>query len=195
MPPRHPLQRLASPSRTFSFLVHTVGTAAFLAAFQYLQRFPVSLADSYGGHYQFLTIIGLALALLSFVCGVLGDLTLIPLFFDVKNGLTICAAPLEVLISTLYWSIVLVDKSLLFPPELQLPFLPDVGFHAAPAALLTVDVLLFSPPWAITARGAMAVNTVLAFLYWGWVEWCFSHNGLLVTLVIRGMDMQDGLTG
>ena len=97
-------------------------------------------------------------------------------FFDIKNVISVCSAPLEVLISTLYWGISLIDKSLLFPPELQLPLLPDVGFHLMPAVMLTIDLLLLSPPWTIKAYGAMGISTVLAFLYWGWVEYCFSHN-------------------
>src|SRR6187551_3528607 len=126
MPPGHPLQRLASPSRTFSFVIHTVGISSFLASFRYLQQFPQGpVAGSYGGHYQYLTIIGLGLALLAFIFGALADLTLIPIFFDLKNIVSVCAAPLAVLVSTLYWSIVLIDINLLFPPELQLPFLVD----------------------------------------------------------------------
>ena len=160
MTPRHPLQRLASPSRTLSFLLHVIGIVSFLSAFRYLHQIPYGLGDSYGGHYQFLTIIGLALALLGFAFGALGDLTLAPVFFEVKNAIAVCAAPLEVLIGTLYWSIVLVDKSLLFPPELQLPFLPDLGLHAAPAVLLTIDLLLFSPPWAIKAQAAMGISQI-----------------------------------
>ena len=180
MSPRHSLQRLASPSRGFSFLIHIIGIASFLMSFHYLQRFPPALADSFGGSYQFLTILGLALALVAFIFGALADLTLVQALFDVKNVLIVCAAPLEVLVSVLYWSIVLIDKNLLFPPELQLPFLPDFGFHAAPAILLTIDLLLLSPPWAIKAQGAMGISMTLAFLYWGWIELCFSHNGLCV---------------
>jgi hypothetical protein len=178
MPQRHPLQRFASPGRSLSLITHLIGIASFSASFQYLNNFPQVSEDSFGGHFQYLTILGLTTAFLSFVFGALADLTLIPIFFDIKNVLSVCSAPLEVLISTLYWGIRMIDPNLLFPPELRLPFLPDFGFHAAPALLLAVDLLLFSPPWAVKAQGAMGLSTAIAFLYWGWVEWCFSYNGV-----------------
>lgn len=125
---------------------------------------------------QFLTIIGLSLALLSMIFGLLADITLEGVFFDVKNIISLCSTPLEVLISILYWGISAIDKSLIFPPELQLPLLPDVGFHLLPAVFLMADLLLFSPPWTVKALGAAAISTFVAFLYWGWVEYCFSYN-------------------
>ena len=173
---RHPLQRLASPSRTVSALIHLLGIASFSGSFRWLVLYPNPQAAQFGGSFQFLTIIGLALACASMVFGFLADITLSRTFFDIKNVISVCSTPLEVLISTLYWGISLIDKSLLFPPENQLPLLPDVGFHLMPAVMLTIDLLLFSPPWTIKAYGAMGISTVLAFLYWGWVEYCFTHN-------------------
>lgn len=126
--------------------------------------------------FQFLTIIGLAVAQTSMVLGLLADLTLSQTLFNAKNIVSVCSTPLEVLISILYWTISLIDKRLLFPEELQLPFLPDFGFHAMPAIMLTLDLLLFSPPWTIKFEGAVALSTVLAFGYWGWIEYCFAHN-------------------
>jgi hypothetical protein len=43
--------------------------------------------------------------MLTFVCGWLADITLSRRLFLVKNALTVCIAPLEVLISLLYWGI------------------------------------------------------------------------------------------
>lgn len=108
--------------------------------------------------------------------GFLADLTLSQTLFNAKNIISVCSTPLEVLISILYWGISIIDKRLLFPEELQLPFLPDFGFHAMPAIMLTLDLLLFSPPWTIKFQGAVALSTVLAFAYWGWIEYCFSYN-------------------
>ncbi len=123
---RHPLQRLSSPSRTFSAVLHIIGFLSFSASFEYLHRFPTPVHDGVGGSFQFLTIIGLALATATFAFGLLADLTLSPLVFDIKNILSVCSAPLEVLISLLYWGICAIDKTLVVPPEFQLPFLPDL---------------------------------------------------------------------
>ncbi|KAK3996464.1 hypothetical protein QBC44DRAFT_339458 [Cladorrhinum sp. PSN332] len=174
---RHPLQRLSSPSPGFSAIIHIVGLLSYSCSFWYLQRFPSPIHDGFGGAFQFLTIIGLGLATLTSAFALLADLTLSPQLFAVKNVLAATAAPLEVLISILYWGLCAIDKSLVVPPELQLPFLPDFGFHAMPAIMLTLDLLLLSPPWTIKGYGAMTISTILAFAYWGWVEYCYSRNG------------------
>ncbi|KAK4232214.1 hypothetical protein QBC38DRAFT_532878 [Podospora fimiseda] len=174
---RHPLQRLASPSRGFSAIVHVVGLLSFSSSFWYLSRFPSPFHDGFGGDFQFLTIIGLGLATLTSTFALLADLTLSHQLFGVKNVLAVTTAPLEVLISILYWGLCAIDKSLVVPPELQLPFLPDFGFHAMPAIMFTIDLLLLSPPWTIRGYGAMTMSTILAFAYWGWVEYCYTRNG------------------
>lgn len=180
MDPRHPLQRLASPARSVSFLLHLAGICSFLASFAYLHIFPQLPADSVGGDFQFLTILGLGLSLATFAVGYAADLSLSRPLFEAKNFMAVCVAPLEVLISVLYWSLCAIDRDLVYPPELEggLPLLPDIGFHLAPALFLTADLLLFSPPWTIRVQEAMILSLCIAFFYWAWVEYCFSFNGL-----------------
>ena len=173
---KHILQRLDSPARSISALIHLAGIASFSASFAYLRLFPSPYSTSFGGEFQFLTIIGLALAQTTFVIGLVSDLTLNARLFAIKNVLSVCSAPLEVLVSILYWSLCAIDRELVVPPDHELPFLPDLGFHAMPAIMLALDLLLLSPPWTIKAYGAMIISMSLAFLYWGWVELCFSHN-------------------
>ncbi|KAI5919231.1 FAR-17a/AIG1-like protein [Camillea tinctor] len=174
---KHPLQRFASPSRQLSLLLHMAGVASFAASFRFLSGWDTPMAASFGGNYQFLTIIGLSLASVTFVVGLLADITLSPQLFQLKNILSVCSTPLEVLISILYWGLCAIDKNLVIPPEFKLDFLPDFGFHAAPAVFLSMDLLLISPPWTIHGYSIMALSQVLALLYWSWVEYCFSHNG------------------
>ncbi|KAI0398442.1 FAR-17a/AIG1-like protein [Xylariaceae sp. FL0594] len=174
---RHPLQRLSSPSRQLSLCLHAAGITSFLASFRFLARWKTPLSEAYGGNYQFLTIIGLTLALCTFLVGLLADLTLSPTLFQAKNLLAVCSTPLEILVSVLYWGLCAIDKNLVSPSEFRLDFLPDFGFHAAPALFLAVDLLLLSPPWTINGFAAMALSQTLAFLYWFWVEYCFKQNG------------------
>lgn len=68
--------------------------------------------EAYGWHFQYLTVIGLSLATLTFAAGLLADLTLSPRIFLVKNLLSICSTPLEVLIGFLYWGLRLVGSNL-----------------------------------------------------------------------------------
>lgn len=174
---QHHLQRLTSPSRTFSLLLHVLGTASFCYSFYWLTIWETPFSVAYGWHFQFLTIIGLLTAVMSFVFGIFADLTNIAAFFMAKNAVAVIATPLEVVISILYWSIKAIDPTLLFPDEFRMPLFVDVGFHLAPAVFLTLDLVLLSPPWTIPAYGTMTLSTTLAFAYWYWVELCFSKNG------------------
>ena len=128
--------------------------------------------------WSYLTILGLAVAYATFVIGLLADLTLSPTLFSIKNTLSLCSTPLEVLISILYWSISAIDKNLLIVPGVEIAPWADIGFHLMPSALLTLDLLLLSPPWTIRPLSAMALSSTLAVGYWAWMERCYSFNGL-----------------
>ena len=151
--------------------------------------------ESYGWHLQYLTIIGLSLASLTFILALLADITLSPRLFAVKNSLSVGSAPMEVLISVLYWTIHFVssillldsrpplttsqiDPSLLIPPsQPPRPFLADLSIHLLPAVLLTTDLLFFSPPYGIGLYSSMALSAGIATSYWAWIERCFAANG------------------
>lgn len=173
----HPLQRLPSPSRSFSALLHLGGIVSFSLSYKYLIDYPNFISDSYGWHWQFLTILGLTAAMVTFIFGLLADITLSRQLFAVKNTLSLCSAPLEVLISLLYWGISAIDKSLVVSPELATSVTADIGFHAVPSILLALDLLFFSPPWTIKALPAMGLSSAIAVCYWWWVEHCYSYNG------------------
>ncbi|KAK2628278.1 hypothetical protein QTJ16_002924 [Diplocarpon rosae] len=174
---RHPLQRLSSPSRGISAIIHFFGIVSFTLSYKYLLDFPTFINESYGWHWQYLTILGLTVAYGTFIAGFLADLTLSPTLFLIKNTLSLCSAPLEVLISILYWGISAIDKSLLVPPEIHIAPMADIGFHAMPSILLAIDLLFLSPPWRIRTSRAMALSSVIAVAYWAWVEQCYMHNG------------------
>lgn len=101
----HPLQRLPSPSRGLSACLHTLGLASFAYSFAYLILHPNPINDSYGWHLQYLTIIGLALATLTFGVGLAADATMSGRVFGVKNALSVASAPMACLISLLYWGL------------------------------------------------------------------------------------------
>lgn len=174
---RHPLQRLPSPSRSLSLTIHLLGLSSFAYSFHYLSAHPNHINQSYGWHFQFLTIIGLLLATVTFTLGALADVTLSRSLFQAKNVLSMCSAPMEVLISLLYWGLRVVDPQLVVPKELELPLAPDLGFHLAPSVFLVLDLLALSPPWAITVGPAFGLSGCIAFGYWFWIERCFEVNG------------------
>lgn len=133
--------------------------------------------EAYGWHFQYLTVIGLTLATVTFAIGLLADITLSPRLFLAKNLLSICSTPLEVLISILYWGLRLIDTRLVIPDWAYIPLNADLSFHAVPAIVMLIDLLLLSPPWTITIFPAIGLSSTIAFGYWFWIERCYAHNG------------------
>lgn len=174
---RHHLQRLASPSRSTSLVVHLIGIASLSKSFLFLFGWDTPLSQAHGWYFQFLTIIGLALSLGAFVLAAVADVTGSVALFQLKNMIAVVATPLEVLISALYWGICAIDRGLVVQPGFHLALDVDLGMHLAPAVLLTLDLILLSPPWTISAYGMMSLSTAIAFAYWYWVEVCFEKNG------------------
>lgn len=167
---------------------------------------PNQINDSFGWHMQYLTIIGLSLAASTFAVGLLADLTLSPTLFRIKNTLSIASAPMEVLISILYWALRTVrrapahfpptpltldqiDPGLVMPdwaPVLSLK--TDFSFHAIPSVALVVDLLFFSPPYAISALPALGLSSFIALAYWFWTELCYSKNGFYAYPIFEQLD-------
>lgn len=172
----HALHRLATSQRSVSCTIHLTGLLFFAASFVWLPNITNPLHNGFGGSYQFLTIIALTMSTITFGVGLLGDIFLCAPIFALKNKLSLCATPLDVLVSILYWTLHTIDKRLVIPPGHELPFIPDFGFHALPAVMLTLDFMLFGPHWSIKASTAMTLSLLLAVSYWTWVEYCFSRN-------------------
>ncbi|KAL1990491.1 hypothetical protein VTN49DRAFT_6330 [Thermomyces lanuginosus] len=175
--PKHPLQKLPSPDRGVSAFVHLIGLSSFAYSWKFLFENEHLANDAYGWHFAFLTVIGLFLSTLTFVAGLVADITLSRRLFLVKNMLSVCSAPLEVLISVLYWGLRLYDKHLVIPEGHSISLEADLNFHLVPFVVMLIDLLFLSPPWTITAVPAMALSGCLAVAYWFWVEKCYQENG------------------
>lgn len=113
---------------------------------------PEPINDSYSWHLQYLTNIGLAVSILTFIFGLLSDLTPSPALFALKNVLGVVASPLSLLISLLYWTLRHIDPKLVIPGwNPSPPVTVDLGFHHCPPY---ADQILFSPPWEIKTFSA-----------------------------------------
>ncbi|KAK3197038.1 hypothetical protein GRF29_1536g359274 [Pseudopithomyces chartarum] len=181
---RHPLQRFDAPGKGLSGATHVIGLISFYRSFKFLADNPNLINDSYGWHFQYLTIIGISISTLSFTSGLLADITSSHQLFTLKNYLALVAAPIEILISMLYWGLRAISRDLVIPPDLPAPpILDDLGFHLFPTLLLTLDTLFLSPPWPtrpINPRASLVslVSSItLAFTYWFWIERCYAENG------------------
>jgi hypothetical protein len=130
--------------------------------------------ESYGWHFQYLTIIGLALSTLTFTFGLLADITLSRRLFAVKNALSVASAPIECLISILYWGLRAVSppNNFLFKNEThqRLTLTPQIDTS------LVLDLLFFSPPYTIAVLPALGLSACIAFGYWFWIEQCYAYN-------------------
>ncbi|KAG5983158.1 hypothetical protein E4U55_000640 [Claviceps digitariae] len=177
---RSHLQHSVCPSSSASLLTHLLGVASLGSSFHFVRSWDTPITDSHGSYFQFLTVIALVLSLSVFILAVTADITGSTTLFRLKNLISNVATPLEVLISSLYWGIFVIDASLLIQPGLELDIWTDIGFHLAPAVFLVLDLILFSPPWTISFYGMMSLSTAFAFAYWYWVELCFSKNGWFV---------------
>jgi hypothetical protein len=105
-------------------------------------------------------------------------LTRSPTLFTVKNLLNTVASPLSLLISLLYWTLRAIDPALVIPEwSPNPPVLIDLGFHLFPTILLTLDHVLFSPPWEIKMSSSFVLSATIAIVYWLWIEKCFQQNG------------------
>lgn len=164
------------PPRYLAVIVHVIGLSSFTASFLWLPNISNPLHNGFGGSYQFLTIIALTLSTITFAIGLLANFCVSKRLLALKVTLSMCATPLDVLISTLYWTLHSIDKKLVVPPGHELPFIPDLGFHAVPAIMLVLDFVFLSPSWMITGREALAISSGLFLSYWVWLEYCYSFN-------------------
>jgi hypothetical protein len=155
--------------------IHLVGLLFCIASILWLPNITNPLHNGVGGSFQFLTIIALFMTTLTFFVSILGDLYPSKQLFALKYALSVCATPLEVLIGIGYWSIYAIDKTKVVPPGHGIALLPNLGLHAVPAIMLTLDMLA-GPVWPIKASTVHVLDTMFFLLYWAWLEYCYSFN-------------------
>ncbi|KAI0810924.1 FAR-17a/AIG1-like protein [Irpex lacteus] len=106
------------------------------------------------------------------------------------------AMPLATVISSIYWTLLLLFPSLILrapepgefgptssssvPDLIRIPLSLDLSLHAAPGVALILDFFLFEEKFGKrTARvGGAAVAALAAVWYGSWVEYCASYNGI-----------------
>lgn len=143
-----------------------------------LVRSPAATETQFEPEEHWLTASSHSLATLTFTVGLLADMFLSQTLFRIKNILGVTSAPMEILISILYWGLRAIDPALVLPDwAAPLPLSSDMSFHLVPALVLALDLLFFSPPWTISFVPAAALSSLLAGAYWLWVEACYARNG------------------
>ncbi|UZJ57387.1 hypothetical protein CBS101457_006707 [Exobasidium rhododendri] len=175
---------------------HVLALGVFTYAFQSLDEIAklsgTDIEAMFGGHYQFLTILGLWVSRLGMGLALISDV--MPsnnLLRKTKAMVCVAALPTETLISILYWSIMTISPDLLVPPlrvvdpdnpaqfimkTVRIPLLADLSMHAAPAIFLLVDYLVFSPPFPKSIRPTL-ISASVTISYCVWAEVCAYNNG------------------
>ncbi|KAK0522541.1 hypothetical protein OC834_006245 [Tilletia horrida] len=175
---------------------HALGFASCYSAFTELHTVSavsgVDIESEFGGHWQFLTNIGLSFTAASFALSLLLDLA--PHFKPLRSAKLFFATPAlpaESLIAALYWTLLSINPDLLIMPikkedplnpgmfieeSIRLPFWLDLRLHAFPGVLMLIDYYALSPAWSKNTH-ALIVGGVPTLIYVGWATVCAHFNG------------------
>ncbi|KAJ6455692.1 FAR-17a/AIG1-like protein [Mycena sanguinolenta] len=176
--------------QTSSAALHFAAICVMTYGYNALHGLPINawIDSQYGGHFQFLTIQGLAIAWLTMAVGLFED------FFPsikgvraVKRGLFIVALPTATMVSSIYWSLLLAAPQLIMQKmptgsddsPVMMPLRIDISLHAVPCLALLADFMIFERKYGRNASqlAAPALLSLYTLCYSSWVERCASFNG------------------
>lgn len=184
--------------RMIATMLHASAASAMSYGYRSLSSTPLDkwIRSQKGGHMQFLTIQGLAVAWVTMLLSLGNDIfPTVKSLRALKRALFMIAMPLSVVISTIYWSLLLFLPNLILrrestnmestsstavPKFIRLDLNVDLALHAVPALTLLLDFILFERPYSHNAarRGAPLLSVLAALWYGSWVEYCASYNGM-----------------
>ncbi|KAF8518421.1 FAR-17a/AIG1-like protein [Hysterangium stoloniferum] len=180
-----------------SLILHTLSCGIMFWAFKQLDTVPMDerIKVGRGGHWQFLTIQCLAIAGLTMVLGALADL--FPSVSGIRKHqrkLLMVSLPLAVIVSMIYWSLILFAPSLILPPApdfdsvlssssaasplARVPLPLDIALHASPLITLLLEFILYQEPYSSydVSYTAPVLIIVAGIWYGSFVEYCASYN-------------------
>ncbi|KDR81504.1 hypothetical protein GALMADRAFT_239488 [Galerina marginata CBS 339.88] len=149
------------------------------------------IRGKYGGHFQYLTIQGLVLVWLTMFTGLLTEVLSFMSLRTLKRYLMVMALPLSVVISVIYWSLILFmprlilqsfsdqsSLSTLSADLFRIPLSIDLALHAAPCLFLLFDFFFFEVKYSKNEVNFGAPVAAIVFSVWYslWVEHCGKKN-------------------
>ncbi|KAH7914977.1 FAR-17a/AIG1-like protein [Hygrophoropsis aurantiaca] len=189
------------PSRqtaaALGLILHAAAAGVMAYGFLSIKSLPIDdwISSQKGGHYQYLTIQGLAAAWLTMIVSILCDI-LSPntVLRRIKRALLMIALPLTVVISIVYWSLLLLFPNLILQKEIlenepssapaapnlvRIPLQVDLSLHAAPFISMVADFALFEKEYTQRQVRYTAPFLILVFGIWyaSCVEYCAIFNG------------------
>ncbi|WVQ71396.1 hypothetical protein IAR50_000930 [Cryptococcus sp. DSM 104548] len=193
-----------TPYQARMFLhVGAAGVMAYgFAAMSAGTEFGSIMANQYGGFWQYLTILGLTMSgatmLLAGVQDLLPNISLIRL---VKRTFLLISLPVEFIITSIYWSLIIFAPHLMLPPTdpavphganqgapssstaeptlFRIPLWMDISMHFLPGLALLLEFFLLETKYRkpFSTSIAFTLAGVFGTAYGGWVEHCAEKNG------------------
>ncbi|KAI0636804.1 FAR-17a/AIG1-like protein [Trametes polyzona] len=184
------------PVRLRAVLLHA--TAVSVMTYGYINLpdmiLNIRMSEMKGGHFQFLTIQGLALAWMTMVLSLAGDFIPSRFLRNAKRIGLMLALPLSIVISTIYWNLLLFMPHMIImsdpeattptssdrvPEPARLPLSVDLALHAAPAVSMFIDFYFFERRYSksVSRWGSIVLAALAGSWYSWWVEHCASYNG------------------
>jgi len=179
----------------FKATLHAAAAGIMGFGFHSMQKLPIDrhISIQYGGHLQFLTIQGLALTWITMAISFFSDI--LPSFKGVrilKRYLAIIALPVSMVVSLIYWPLMILFPQLILPPAsdsanapeipsfVRIPLWIDLSLHATPALSILVDFFFFESKyrWKDVQVGAPITTVAFGLGYSLWVEHCGKINGV-----------------
>ncbi|KII88639.1 hypothetical protein PLICRDRAFT_41839 [Plicaturopsis crispa FD-325 SS-3] len=180
--------------RPGAVLLHAAAAGIMAYGYMGLSTLPLDahIRSQKGGHLQFLTIQGLCVAWLTMAASLVADLFPSATSIKrVKRALFMISLPLAVVISSIYWTLLLAFPHLIMqafptseptsspsaPAIAYVPLPIDLALHAAPALTLVADFFLLERKYTRSeARWAPLVTAVSTVWYGAWVEYLATFN-------------------
>ncbi|KAK0219774.1 FAR-17a/AIG1-like protein [Armillaria nabsnona] len=167
-------------------LLHCSAAAIMAWGFHWLNQLPLT-SKQYGWHYPALTVLGLHVAFLAMIVGLLVDFApSLKALRSLKRALIMVAMPIEAVITSIYWTLITFFPNLIkmkaTTDGAPIPFLPlsvDLSLHAVPGIALVADFLLLERRYSQRTVARYSIPTMVActVAYGAWAEWCARING------------------
>lgn len=129
---------------------------------------------------MFLTNLGVGMSFLQQVLSLIADISGLRIAAALSNVFLLVSAPIELLITTIYWPIKFYDGSLLVDPKLGLKIAPwlDRQLHLYPAIYQTICAVFYPHRrWVYGNVGMLMLYTAFALGYYHWTSYLAEVNG------------------
>lgn len=162
-------------------VIIAAAVAIYSSAIRFLEVEDSSpISKLYGGHFIFLTVWGLALSFVQSVVAAFAVFSGLRTVYALSNYLLMLSAPVELLITMLYWTINLVNPTLVLDPAvIQLPLAVDLQIHLWPAILQLLQAIWVPYSlWYAGKVGPFIAFGSLTIVFWLWTSYTYSINGV-----------------